>query len=77
MITGNTIVDGVAASNFGDYLHLNAKDSEAARNAAGLAMHDTTSSGFRKGIVTVVSMHCCWYFGLTPATCWGPCRVPF
>ncbi len=33
---GNTLVDGIAASNFGNYLHLSAKDSEATRHAAGV-----------------------------------------
>lgn len=37
LLTGNTIVDGVAASNFGDYLDLSAKDSEATRHVAGLS----------------------------------------
>lgn len=35
VFAGNMLVDGIAASNFGTYHHLSAKDSEAARHAAG------------------------------------------
>jgi hypothetical protein len=33
-LRGNTLVDGIAASNFGNYLQLSAKDSETTRHAA-------------------------------------------
>lgn len=43
---GNTIVDGVAASNFGHYLHLDAMGSEATRHAAGLATATRPATSF-------------------------------